>query len=238
MTTATETGTVSVGELNAYLARPAGGSARGMLLLPMITGIGAQLRDWADELAARGVTALVWDPFHGVSSDDTSIEELMGLMQKFDDETCLAEQRALLDHLFGELGCTKAGVMGWCLGGRFALLLGGVDNRVANVVAYHPTVPGTPAPNHTLDAAEHTGRIEAPALLIYPGADTLVPVESFNRLQAALESREHGATFVQLFPHAEHGFSAKARQENPVNAEAFALSWPQALALIDTTTAA
>ena len=48
-----ETSTVRVGDLSAYLARPAGGSGFGMLLLPMITGIGAQVRAWADELAER-----------------------------------------------------------------------------------------------------------------------------------------------------------------------------------------
>ena len=38
-----ETSTVRVGDLSAYIARPAGGSSSGMLLLPMITGIGAQV---------------------------------------------------------------------------------------------------------------------------------------------------------------------------------------------------
>ena len=58
-----------------------------------------------------------------------------------DDDTALAEQAALLDHLLGELGCQQAGVMGWCLGGGSRCLLGASEHRLANVVAYHPTVP-------------------------------------------------------------------------------------------------
>jgi len=57
-----ETSNVTVNGLGAYLARPAGGSKSGMLLLPMITGIGAQIREFADAIAGTGVTALSWDP--------------------------------------------------------------------------------------------------------------------------------------------------------------------------------
>ena len=71
-----ETSTVRVGDLSAYLARPTTGSTSGMLLLPMVTGIGEQVRAWADELAERGFTALAWDVFHGISTDNTPREEL------------------------------------------------------------------------------------------------------------------------------------------------------------------
>jgi carboxymethylenebutenolidase len=232
-----ETSYITVGGLNAYLSRPEGGAAGGMLLLPMVTGIGRQVREFADDIAGSGVTALSWDPWHGVSSDDTPVDELRARMARLDDEGALDEQRRLLDHLLGELGCTKAGVIGWCLGGRFALLLGGRDDRLVNVVAYHPTVPATPAPNHTLDAVEHTARIAAPAMMLYPGADALVPVESFQRLQSALQSRASGPSIVHVYPNAEHGFTDRSRRDKPVNAEAFAISWPQVLDFIKVTTA-
>jgi carboxymethylenebutenolidase len=227
---------IEVNGLRAYLSRPAGGSARGMLLLPMITGIGEQLREFADDIARSGVTALSWDPWHGPSADDTSHDRLAEIMAELDDETALNEQGQLFEHLLGELGCAKAGVIGWCLGGRFALIFGAREQRVANVVAYHPTVPGTPPPNHTVDAVEHTGRISAPVMMLYPGADSLVPRKSFDALDEALKARETGASIVHVYPGAEHGFSAKQRQGNPVNAEAYALSWPQALSFVGTTT--
>jgi carboxymethylenebutenolidase len=234
MTVEIETSTITVQDLGAYLARPVAGSTRGMLLLPMVTGIGAQVREYADNLARTGVISLTWDPWHGVSSDDTPMPQLMARMADLDDEVVLVEQRQLLDHLLGELGCAKAGVIGWCLGGRFALILGGRDARVANVAAYHPTVPGTPYPNHTVDAIAHTARIQAPVMMLYPGADHLVPLESFNRLQTALHSRTSGPSIVHVYPGAEHGFSG--RRDNPVNAEAFAISWPQVLDFVAVTT--
>ncbi|MFI5710139.1 dienelactone hydrolase family protein [Kribbella sp. NPDC051620] len=229
---------VQVGEQSAYLARPAGVAAGpGMLLLPMIKGIGEQLRNWADELAGRGITALVWDPFKGRSSDNSTIDELAELLAGLDDDTVLAEQVALLDHLFGELGCTKVGTVGWCLGGRFALLLGARDHRLANVIAFHPTVPSELKPNHSYDAIADSIGITAPVLIAYPGADAAVPVADFEALQTALQSRETGATITQFYPGAEHGYTDSARQDKQVNADAYRLSWPQALAFIDATTA-
>jgi carboxymethylenebutenolidase len=229
-----ETSTVRVGDLSAYLARPAGGSASGMLLLPMITGVGAQVRAWADELAGRGTTALAWEVFHGASIDNTSREELGEKLGDLRDETALAEQTALLDHLLGELGCTSAGVIGWCLGGRFALLLAARDQRLSGVVAYHPTIRVPAPPNHDLDAVALAAEITAPVLVAYPEADAVVSHETFARLQTALQSRPRGATFTQHFPGAEHGFSNSERHGTAVNADAYALSWPQALAFLDT----
>jgi carboxymethylenebutenolidase len=238
MSSEIESGPITVGDLDAYLARPAGGSAQGMLLLPMITGIGAQLRDWADELAREGFTALVWDPFHGVNDDNTPFDELFPHMAALDDEVSLSEQSALLDHLLGPLGVQRAGVIGWCLGGRFALLLAGRDARVASVVAYHPTVPGEPYPNHTADAVKHCAKITAPVLMLYPGQDSLVPVESFGALQSALQARADAPTVVQVYPQAQHGFANRTAHDDAHNAAAWALSWPQALAFVHATTGA
>jgi carboxymethylenebutenolidase len=228
---------ITVAGLNAYLSRPAVATTGGMLLLPMITGIAPQLREFADDLAAAGVTALSWDPWRGRpgTDDETQLPTLLEWMSELDDETSLAEMGTLLDHLFGELGCRRVGVIGWCMGGRFALLLGGHDSRVANVVAYHPTVPGTPDPNHTLDVFSHAARITAPAMILYPGADDLVPVESFLRLATVLNTRPGGQSVTHVYQGAEHGFAARGRHGNPINKAAYELSWPQVVAFIRAT---
>ncbi|WP_031466449.1 dienelactone hydrolase family protein [Sciscionella sediminilitoris] len=226
---------VRIGDLNAHLAEPEGGSSGGMLLLPMIDGIGARVRTFAEDIANAGVTTLCWDVFHGASSDTHAHEDLFGMLAQLDDATAIGEQRALLEYMFGELGLRKVGVIGYCLGGRFALLLGAADQRVANVIAYHPTVPSEPAPNHSLDPFAEARRIGAPAMVHYPGQDTLVPRESFERLREGLESRAEADTITHLYPLAEHGFSNNTRHENPVNLVAYERSWPQTLEFIKQT---
>ena len=230
------TGYTTVGTNRAYLARPQDDGGSGMLLLPMITGIGEQVREFAHDLARAGVTALAWDPFGGYSTDNSPVETMRAMMGEFDDEQVVAEQQQLLTHLFDELGLRKVGTIGWCLGGRFAFLLAGRDDRLANVVAYHPTVPVPPAANHTLDAAEHAGRTAAPVMMHYPGQDAIVPRESFEALQKSLNARENGISIVHNYPQADHGFSDRSRQDKEVNATAHAVSWPQTVEFIKATT--
>jgi carboxymethylenebutenolidase len=80
--------------------------------------------------------------------------------------------------------------------------------------------------------------ITAPVMVLYPSADSVVPVEDFVALQAALQKRPAGATITHFYPGAVHGFSDRSRHGDEVNAEAFAISWPQALAFLQTTTRA
>lgn len=226
----------AVGELGAYLALPAEDKPTGgMLLLPMVTGIGAQVREYADGIAATGVAALAWDPWHGPSSDDTPVEELRALMGKLDDDEVRAEETQLLDYMYGELGLSKVGVIGWCLGGRFALILAARDGRLANCVAYHPTVRPEPLPNQSEDAVALTAQITAPVKLIYPGADHLVPRGVFDDLQAALQSRPSAATSICLYPEAGHGFMEAGRREQEENREATRQSWAETLAFVQAT---
>ena len=225
-----------VGELRAYLARPAGGSTGAMLLLPMITGIGAQVREYAEDIARAGATALVWDPWHGPSADDTPHDRLAEMMGRLDDEASIAEMGTLLDYAVDELGVSKIGVIGWCLGGRLALLLAARDERPAAVVAYHPSIWDSAPPNHTLDAVDQASTITAPVMVLHAGADTVMSAEIFRDLQQALQQRRTGATIIHVYPGAEHGFSVRSRHGNQVNADAYALSWPQVLRFVADTT--
>lgn len=238
MAVATINERVPVGDLEAYVSRPVDDQKNaGMLLLPMVTGIGPQVRAFADDVAASGVTAVTWDPWHGHSDEDLSSEELYARMGALDDAAVRDEQTRLLDHMYGEMGLARVGVMGWCMGGRYALLLAAHDARLANCVAYHPTILAEPAPNHTEDAIAAGGRIPAPVKLIYPGADHLVPRSVFDGLTAALTARD-AASSISIFPGAAHGFMAADRQNEDVNRVATTISWPETLAFIAATTTA
>lgn len=208
----------------------------GVLMLPMITGVGEQLRDWADSVAEESqTTVLVWDPWHGPSSDDSSLDVLRKLLSSLDDAQALAEINVLLGHMKSELNLDRITVVGWCLGGRYALLAGSVNPQVAGIVAMHPTITEGESELGEYDAIAAAGKISAPVVVHYPGQDHIVSRETFDRLQTALENRSVGDSILGVHPQAHHGFSDRRNHMNPENSAAFALAWPQALAFIDHT---
>jgi carboxymethylenebutenolidase len=229
-----QTATIESGGLKGYLARPEGTADGGMLLLPMITGIGAQLRVYADSIAAQGVVALAWDPFHGPSSDDTSLDALIALAPTITDPAAQREQRQWVDYMIGDLKLPRVGVIGWCMGGRMALVLAARDQRLVNCVAYHPTIRRPLPPHQTEDAIELAPAIGCPVQVLYPGGDHIVTRETFDALERALQTRT-APTIAHVYPGAEHGFMDAARQANPINRASTALAWPQTLAFISAT---
>ena len=219
-----------VEELNAYLARPECESRGAMLLLPAAYGFNASLRRCADDIAAAGVTALAWDPFHGRDVTGLPISEIMPLLGAITDDAAIAEQRTLLRHLRGALGAERVGVIGWCFGGRLAFVLAGQEPGLAACVAYHPSIRAQRGPQQTQDPLALARDIRCPVQWVHPAADQVITPEVFTELRTALESRVVGATEVQIHPGAEHGFMERPTSE--ANATATRLAWPQTLAFI------
>lgn len=221
-------------DLNVYLAEPVEATTGGMLLLPSLGGLGPHLRRYANDIAEAGVTALAWDHFHGQPPADLSFEQRMALVSTITDDAAHAEQVRLLDYLFSDLGLAKVGVIGWCMGGRYALLLAAHDHRVVNCVAYHPTIR-RPQPLHQIeDAVAQATVIQCPVQVMVPGADQIVPADIFTELGEVLADRTSGASIIHTYPGAEHAFM-DLRDTSEANRIATTLAWPQTLAFIRAT---
>jgi carboxymethylenebutenolidase len=205
-----------------------------MLLLPSLGGLGPHLRRYADGIAASGVTALAWDHFHGESPTDLSFEERMARVSRITDDAAYIEQVRLLDYLFAGIGLAKVGVIGWCMGGRYALLLAAHDHRLANCVAYHPTILRPQPAHHIEDAVAWSTQIQCPVQVMVPGADQIVPADIFTELGEVLEDRETGASIIHTYPGAEHAFMDR-HGTSEANRIATTLAWPQTLAFIRAT---
>jgi carboxymethylenebutenolidase len=221
--------------LDVYLARPERESRAGVLLLPAANGIAPGLRRCAADLAEAGLVALAWDPFRGRDVSGLGFPELMPLLGAIQDADALAEQRALLDHMTGELGVERVGVIGWCFGGRLALVLAARERRLAACVAYHPSIRGELRPNQTEDAFALAAGIACPVQWVHPGADQVITPDVFPVLRDALMGRATGSTDLQFHPGAEHGFME--RQTTDANRRATRLAWPQTIAFLRATLA-
>lgn len=220
------TETIIRGERVAYLARPADAQA-GVLLLPSVHGIDQYSKAYAHLLAEAGLAALIWEPFPGQPPADTR-EQRAARLAPLTDATSLREMAWWLDLMVGELSLTKIGTAGFCLGGRYGLLLSAREKRIAACVSYYPTVETPPLPGQTEDAVALAAHIPCPVHMIRAGRDHITSDDVFRRLQANLQSRTVPTT-IQHYPQGDHGFMQRT---GAANETAIHLSTPPTIAFL------
>lgn len=210
------------GSLRAHVCRPDAPSSRGVLLLPMVSGISVPVRRFAWQMAEAGFVAVVWDPY----SPYVGRENLTELSTTLADAQVYAEQVRWLDQMEREMGLSRLGVMGWCMGGRYSLLLAAGEPRLAACVAYYPSIREELLPHQEEDALEQSSRLSCATQVIYPGRDHVTSRDTFLDLQARLQERS-APTAVLVFPDAGHNFLAREEESNQAAAR---VAWPQTVA--------
>ena len=221
------------GDVHAYLARPNRAADSGVLLLPSIHGREKYVMDYVHALAEAGFPTVLWDLFHG-QGEAHSPEERRARNATLSDAGSLRQMSRCLDTMFGELGLEKVTALGFCLGGRYALLLGANDKRLSGVVPYYPTIETPRQAGQEIDVVARAVDIACPVHLIAPGNDHLTSNEIFMALQTNLQSR-HQPTSIQYFPDAEHAFLQSDRRPGAANAQAITLTRAATLAFLTAT---
>jgi carboxymethylenebutenolidase len=218
---------------SGYLVRAQKQKA-GIVLLPTIHGIGKFVRDYAETLAAQGLTTLIWDPYPGEPLPP-SHEAALKRAAQLRDQPSLDAMSICVDHLLSELRCPTVGSVGFCLGGRHVLLLAARERRIDAAVAVYPSIHEPKGANQDEDAVVRATEIPCPVQLIYPMKDRVTANDTFFRLQASLERRGGGATSVLLYPSADHGFMHTAGAHNEA---ADRHARPQILSFLEASLAA
>jgi carboxymethylenebutenolidase len=156
----------------------------------------------------------------------------------------LAEQAKLHDgliesmgdcvsHLLDKLGLPAVAVMGFCLGGRYAVLLAAKDKRLVACVPFYPSIRIPMSPNQTLDAVALASDITCPVHLVHGTGDQVFKHPVFLQVRDVLDQRA-AATMTQVHPGAVHSFMRPDLHKDPANALASRLSWPPAVAFLET----
>jgi carboxymethylenebutenolidase len=213
--------------LITHAERPRGG----VLMLPTITGVDAHMRDRAKALAEAGWTSMVWNPYPGETppADTASAQPRAAKL----NDGGLESMSACVGHLLESLRLPAVTVMGFCLGGRYAVLLAAKDKRLAGCVAYYPSIRVPMSPNQTLDAIALASEIACPVHLIHGTADQVFLHAVFLQLREVLDARKV-ATTAQVHPGAVHSFMRPDLHSVPANAVAARRSWPPAVAFLET----
>jgi carboxymethylenebutenolidase len=224
------TETIAADRVHGFIAhadKPVGG----VLVLPTITGVDQPMQAIAQQLADAGMTAMVWNPFAGDTSNPTDYPGLMARAGKLSDDLVNTHMAACVGHMRDALRLPAVAVLGFCLGGRYSLLLAAHDKRLAACVAFYPSVRVPMTPNQSRDALALAGEISCPVHLVHAGNDQVILFPTFLKLRETLEKRAV-ATMTQLHPGAVHSFMRPDLQSDPANASATRMSWPPALAFL------
>jgi carboxymethylenebutenolidase len=175
-----------------YLAEPSGPGRAGVVLVHDWYGQLPHVRTLADELAVAGLAALAVDLYGGrTTTDPGEAETLAGEMDRTAAPTRLDKA---VETLKAQVDGGPVGVLGWSLGGMYAVGLATRGDVDAAAIYY--------AAGDEADAA----RIHCPVLLHLAEVDEFDPPEFYDGFVNALRA---AGTEVEVhsWPGTEHSFA-------------------------------
>ena len=159
-------------------------------------GLNANVRHWADRLAAEGYTALALDLYGGQSAQDP--EQALALMRAVDGAA--SEKIVLAGDRYARevLRAPRTASIGWCFGGHWSLRCALLLPQLDGAVIYYGKLIDDPA---------QLARIEARVLGIFANQDKSIP-------PADVDAFERGLTAAGV-DHEIHRYDADHAFANP-----------------------
>jgi carboxymethylenebutenolidase len=211
-------------EVDGYLARPKGeGKYPAVLVVAGNLITEEYIPNTCAALAVAGYVGLAPNIFHVVPKGAKPEQMNKALAGRTDDDY-LRDIRAGADYLRSHEAVKAGGVgiLGFCSGGRRALLYAVKFDDVKAVVAFHPAA-------HT--KAQEVVGLKAPVQIHHGKADPVSPYTVSEGLEKQLRSQ---GTPVELFLYegAVHGFLAYTRHPE-YKPDAAQEAWKRAVAFLD-----
>jgi len=224
-------------DLPAYAARPKGDKpAPVVLVVQEIFGVHEHIRDVCRRLAKLGYVAVAPELYvrQGDPSKVADIPTLMKtIVAKVPDEQVMADLDATAAWAAKSAGgdANRLGITGFCWGGRITWLYAAHNPKLKAGVAWYGRLVGESTennPRHPLDVA---AAVKAPVLGLYGGADQGIPLETVEKMRAALKAAGKPGEIVVYdgAPHAFHADYRPSYRERPAkDGWARMLDWFQA----------
>ena len=212
--------TIPVGDFKmpAYRAQPAGKTGLPVVLvISEIFGVHEHIADVARRFAKQGYCAIAPELFdrQGDAGSYGEIAKLMSeVVSKVPDAQVMGDLDATVAWAKAQgMDAGKLGITGFCWGGRITWLYSAHNPALKAGVAWYGRLVGTASaltPKHPLDLA---AGLNGPVLGLYGGQDPGIPLDTVDKMKAALASGGAAAKkseFV-VYPDAPHAFHADYR---------------------------
>ena len=167
------------------------------------------LNDWvkqqASNYADQGYITLAIDLYRGqvATTPDEAHQIMRGVPEDRAQRDLLAATTFL--HSLNTVNGKRIGVIGWCMGGGYALDLAIADPRLKVAVINY---------GHLATEKSNLHKIHASILGIFGGQDKGIPVVDIRKFETELESLNKKVE-IHIYPDAGHAF------ENPNNKEGY-----------------
>jgi carboxymethylenebutenolidase len=208
---------VAYGDASGYLALPAAGTAAaakkpGLIVIQEWWGVDDWIKEQSARFASRGYVALAPDLYRGRTAK--SPDEAHELMRGMPEDRAMADLKAAVDFLAArpDVDPNRIGVIGWCMGGGYALKLATADRRLrATAVNYGSVITDRDA----------IARINSEILGSYGGGDRGIPAADVKKFGADLTQYGKladikiydGAGHAFMNPNNKQGYDAAAAQD-------------------------
>jgi carboxymethylenebutenolidase len=192
----------------------------GVLVIQEWWGLDDWVKGQARKLAQEGYAALAVDLYRGkVTQDPTEAHQLM---MGLPPDRAMRDLKGAYTYLQSrkDVNKEKVGVIGWCMGGRYALALATEEPGLDAVVAYYGAPP-------TDEAA--IARIQAPILGSFGGEDKGPSPEQVKAFEAALKKAGKSAD-LKVYEGAPHAFANENNPWKGYRKEAAADAWSRTTA--------
>lgn len=193
-----------------------------IVLITDIFGVNPFYRHLAATLAAQGHRVIIPDVFHRVGPPtDSSRDAALDRRRRLDDRLAVDDVERVLDHTTGEK--QPFGVLGFCLGGSFALLTAATHANQATVT-YYAFPKGAPGAKVAVtEPLQIAGAINGPVLAHW-GRQDYIDAAEIDQLTKVLATAP-GTTEVRWYEQAGHSFLAGLTDPDHQATEAATESW-------------
>jgi carboxymethylenebutenolidase len=193
-------------QAEGYFAAAKSGSGPGLLVLQEWWGLAPQLKRSVDRLATDGFTALAPDLYRGELAEHTEMDKAAALMNALPIDRAARDMAGAIDYLLASPAVTsdKVGVIGFCMGGMLAMVIGAQQgDKIGGIATFYGAPLG--------DSAPDWAGLTAPVLGHFAMNDDFFPPDAVRELEKQLREMGKDVSF-EYIPDTGHAF---VNEDNP-----------------------